>query len=265
MQKFNYHTHTYRCGHAQKGITDEEIVKEFIKKGFNTIAFTDHCPQKEKIDKRKEMRMEYSEKEEYLNSIITLKEKYKDTIKIETGFEVEYLPGQEENLFNLKKETDKLILGQHFIYDDNNELKIFRHDEFTDENLIRYAEYVETAIKKGIPDIIAHPDLYMLVRDVFGEVESKVAKIICKVAEKNNIPLEINLTEANLYLIGRKNKIDYPCKEFWEVASQYNVKVLYGVDAHYISQMQNYEKCIKLVNEIIGKEIINKLHFCEEF
>lgn len=266
MQKFNYHTHTYRCGHAQRGLTDEKIVKEFIKKGFNTIAFTDHCPQKDKVDTRKGMRMEYSEKEEYLDSIRTLKEKYKDKIKIETGFEVEYLPEQEENLFELKEETDKLILGQHFIYDDdNNKLKIFRHDEFTDEDLIRYAEYIETAIKKGIPDIIAHPDLYMLARDVFGKVESKVANIICKSAEEYNIPLEINLTEANLYLISRKNKIDYPCKEFWEIASKYNVKVLYGVDAHYTSQIENYEKCMEIANEIIGKEIINKLHFGEEF
>ena len=52
MQNFNYHTHTYRCGHAELGITDEEIVKEFINKGFKKIAFTDHCPEKEIIDKR---------------------------------------------------------------------------------------------------------------------------------------------------------------------------------------------------------------------
>ena len=24
MQNFNYHTHTYRCGHAQKDMTDED-------------------------------------------------------------------------------------------------------------------------------------------------------------------------------------------------------------------------------------------------
>ena len=48
----NYHTHTYRCGHAQKDMTDEDFVKEFIKKGFKKIAFTDHCPEKKIIDKR---------------------------------------------------------------------------------------------------------------------------------------------------------------------------------------------------------------------
>ena len=46
MQKFNYHTHTRRCGHADNNMTDEDFVKEFIKKGFTKIAFTDHCPEK---------------------------------------------------------------------------------------------------------------------------------------------------------------------------------------------------------------------------
>ena len=102
MQNFNYHTHTYRCGHTQKDMTDEDFVNEFIKKGFKKIAFTDHCPQKQSIDKRKNMRMEYSQINEYLDSIKYLKDKYKDKIEIESGFEIEYLPGEEENLLELK-------------------------------------------------------------------------------------------------------------------------------------------------------------------
>lgn len=264
MQKFNYHTHTYRCGHAQKGITDEKIVKDFIEKGFTTIAFTDHCPQKEIIDTRHNMRMRYSQKEEYLDSIKILKEKYKDKIKIETGFEVEYLPGQEENLFELKNEVDKIILGQHFIYDDNMKLKIFRHADFTDKDLIKYAESIKVAIEKGMPDIIAHPDLYMLTRDLLGETEKEVAEIICSAAEKYNIPLEINLSDPAMYVIGKKEKINYPCKEFWKIVSRYDVRVLYGMDAHYEDSIQNYDKTVKIANEVIGEEIINKLHFCKE-
>ena len=34
MQKFNYHTHTRRCGHADNNMSDEDFVKEFIKKGL---------------------------------------------------------------------------------------------------------------------------------------------------------------------------------------------------------------------------------------
>lgn len=262
MQNFNYHTHTYRCGHADDNLMDEDYVKEFIKKGFKKIAFTDHAPEKEIIDKRTYMRMKYSQKDEYLNSIKKLKEKYSDVIEIETGFEVEYLPGQENNLYALKNEVDKIVLGQHFIYDnDNKNLKIFRHHNFTDEDLIKYANYIDIAMQKNIPDIIVHPDLYMLARDSFGKVEEEVAHIICKSAEKHDIPLEINLTEANLYLIGRKNKISYPAKEFWHIATEYDVKVLYGIDAHYKNQITNYKECIDIVNDLIGEEKVKKLNF----
>ena len=92
--------------------------------GFKRIAFTDHCPEKNKIDKRKNMRMEYNQRKEYLGSIQVLKEKYAGQIEIQSGYEVEYLLGEEENLKELKTETDKLILVHHFVYDYNKNLKI---------------------------------------------------------------------------------------------------------------------------------------------
>ena len=207
MQKFNYHTHTRRCGHADNNMSDEDFVKEFIKKGFMKIAFTDHCPEKEEIDHRTNMRMKYNEKNEYLDSIKSLKEKYKNKIEIETGFEIEYLPGQEENLYELKNETDKLILGQHFIYGGKNELKCFRKHDFTNEDILKYAEYIKTAIEKKIPNIIAHPDIYMLNRNNFGEAEEQVARIICSTAEKYGIPVEINLSDPVMYIRKQKEKV----------------------------------------------------------
>ena len=265
MQNFNYHTHTYRCGHADRTMMDEEYVIELIKQGFKKIAFTDHCPDKAGIDKRTNMRMKYSEKEEYLDSIKNLKQKYSDVIEIETGYEVEYLPGQEQNLLELKNEVDKIVLGQHFIYaDDNKSLKIFRHQDFNDDDLIKYANYIDNAMEKNIPDIIVHPDLYMLSRDTFGEIEAKVAHIICKSAEKHNIPLEINLSDPFLYYCNNKYKVRYPSKEFWEIATNYNIKVLYGIDAHFKEQIRGYKESIEIANEIIGEETIKKLNFIKK-
>ncbi len=278
MQKFNYHSHTYRCKHADLDVKDEEYIQEYIKMGFKKVAITDHCPEKNIIDKREDMRMDYSEKEEYLNSIGKLKEKYADKIQIETGFEVEYLPGEEENIKELKQETDKIMLGQHFIYDDNKELKRFGKHNFTDDELIRYAQYIEEAIKLNIPDVIAHPDVYMHKRKDFGEIEAKVANMICKSAEKYKIPLEINLAKVfnetyyenkkinNEPIEEQKRKLSnvvYPRREFWEIAKDYDIKVLYGIDVHHKGQISKYKELIELANEIIGKETINKLNFIE--
>jgi len=278
MQKFNYHSHTYRCGHAQFDMMDEEYVEEYIKMGFEKIAFTDHCPEEVIRDFRPGVRMDYSQKSEYIHSIEKLKEKYKGKIKIETGFEVEYLEDNEEYLLRLKKECDKIILGQHFFYNDNK-LRFIGSDVLTDEDIISYAKHIETAMKIHFPDIVAHPDMYMVGKKVFGNAESKVANIICKSAQTYNIPLEINISNIfyNTYLDKNKvlnndpievqrqrlKNVFYPCKEFWEIATKYDIKVVYGIDAHFRGQIMLFNELVLLANEIIGKEVIEKLNFTQ--
>lgn len=280
MQKFNYHSHTYRCGHADLDMKDEDYIKEYIEMGFEKIAFTDHCPEKNKIDKRPNIRMEYEQKNEYIDTIKKLKEKYKNKIKIEVGYEIEYIPGDEENLRELKNEADKIILGQHFIYDNNKNLKYIGQSEFSDEELIKYSEYIQKAMKLKLPNIIAHPDMYMMNRKEFGKIENEVAKIICESAQKYDIPLEINLNNifAKTYYENRKLNNDsfekqkeklknvfYPCKDFWKVASNYNIKVLYGIDTHHKGQIMLWNELIEFAKEIIGKETIEKLNFIDIF
>lgn len=278
MQNFNYHSHTYRCGHADMDVTDEDYVKEYIQMGFKKIAFTDHCPEKNENDKRPKMRMKYSQKNEYLNSIKALKKKYKNQIEILTGYEIEYLPGEEENLKELKKETDKLILGQHFVYDNNNKLKT-AGQMFDEEELEKYVDYIQKAAKLKLPDIIAHPDIFMRPRDKFGEVEEKITHEICKVAEKYNIPLEINLNNvfSKTYYEDRKlnnesidvqrkklSKVKYPCRDFWKIAKEYDIRVVYGLDTHHKGQILLWNNLITLANEILGEDIINSLNFIED-
>ncbi len=265
MQDFNYHTHTRRCHHADNSMSDEDFVIGHINEGFKRMAFTDHAPEKEIIDTRKNMRMSYDERIEYLESIKKLRQKYKDIIDIESGYEVEYLPGQEDNLMELKSEVDKIVLGQHFIYNSDKNidrvLKIFRYQTFSDDDLITYATYIKRACEIGLPDIIVHPDLFMLARDRFTKNEEKVSRMICECAQEYNIPLEINLTEPHVYLLNRLSKISYPCKEFWKLASEYDINVLYGLDAHYSHQITGYSESKELSDKIIGEETIKKLKF----
>lgn len=280
MQRFNYHSHTYRCGHSEASYLDEDYVIDYIKMGFKKIAFTDHVPEKKEIDKRSNMRMEYSEKDAYYKSIKKLKEKYADKIEIQSGFEVEYIPDNVENLLELKAETDKIILGQHFVYDDNNKdiRIIWNKQPLEDKYLNRYADYIEAAMSINLPDIIAHPDLFMVAIDKFGEREKQISHKICAAAEKYNIPLEINLNGifSRIFLKNHKlisltkeeqikalENVVYPCRDFWEIASEYNIKVVYGLDTHYRGQIDLYHNLVDLAHIIIGEETINKLNFIE--
>lgn len=131
-------------------------------------------------------------------------------------------------------------------------------------------------MRLNIPDIIAHPDVYMLSRKNFGKIEEKVANMICKSAEKYNVPLEINLNDI-FYKIYFENKIlnnlpvqkqkeklanvKYPCKGFRNVVTNYNIKVLYGIDAHYKGQIALWNELLELADEILGEELIDELRF----
>ena len=279
MQNFNYHSHTYRCMHADMDMSDEEYIQEYIKMGFKKIAFTDQCPEKNVIDDRPKIRMKYSQKDEYIKSINILKDKYRNKIKIESGFEVEFMPGDEKNILELKNDSDKIIIGQHFIYDDNKKLKIFSKAECTDEELYRYGEYIKKSMELKIADIIAHPDIFLYRRPVFGEVEEAVTRMICEAAEKYNVPLEINLNYifGKTYFENKKYNNDsfeeqvkklgnvvYPRKEFWNIVSEYDIKTIYGLDTHRRGQIMLFNELVDLANIIIGEETINKLNFVED-
>ena len=135
------------------------------------------------------------------------------------------------------------------------------------------------AIEFVIPDIIAHPDLFLKNSKTFNQMESEISHMICKSAEKYDIPLEINLSDVfeKIFYRDRKfndlsisearkeiNNVRYPNANFWKVASNYNVKVLYGIDAHHKGQIMLFDKLIQLSNEIIGNDIIKKLQFINE-
>ena len=279
MQNFNYHTHTYRCGHADN-IPDEKYVEEAIKIGLKQIAFTDHAPMKSGIDDRREMRMAYDQKQEYLDSIKALKEKYKGQIEILSGFEVEYLPGIERDIEELKKESDIIVLGQHFVYDDSQkDLVKVASRTLEEREMYRYAGYIENAIKYHLVDIVAHPDLYCVTtKQHHGELETIMAYLISEQAAKYKVPLEINLSRIST--IARENgydindtehtawlgEVEYPNKKFWEiVAASGDVPVIYGIDAHHEGEIENFRALQKLAEIKIGSRVIDHLEIQDEY
>ena len=85
MIRNNYHTHTFRCGHAIGN--DEEYVLEAIALGLNTLGFSDHVMLPNV--KQEFVRGDYEATQGYFDSIRNLQNKYKDRINIKLGFEAE--------------------------------------------------------------------------------------------------------------------------------------------------------------------------------
>ena len=87
---YNYHTHTYRCRHANGAI--EEYIKRAIACGITHMGFSDHVPYMCANGVELCHRVPVAEVGEYFAEISALREKYKEQIDIKIGFEMEYYP-----------------------------------------------------------------------------------------------------------------------------------------------------------------------------
>lgn len=278
IQDFAYHVHTQRCGHGAKDTGDKEFIENAIKGGIKKVAFTDHIPMPDGLNKNPGMRMDISERDSYIRAIEHFRDEYKKYgIEIETGYEFEYAKkiGDTDYLSflkEMKESSDKMVLGQHWVVGKKGKLVEIKRDEngkqIGDDILKLYGYSICEAINNNIPDIIAHPDAFMEARDSFGKKEQKLADKICQKAIKAGIPLEINLGSIARYA-GKENIEDdkantvVPSKQFWMYVSEKygdKLKVLFAKDAHYPEQLAS-EKDYEIAIDILGEDVLEKLQF----
>lgn len=226
MIKKNYHTHTKRCGHAVG--QDEEYVINAILAGMTDLGFSDHCPY---IIRNPHTRMSMEQKSEYIQSILYLKEKYKEKIIISVGMEVEYFTTEWDTLKEHRRDTDYCILGQH-------DLSYFgksSYDFDRPEELAAYTDCLYEACRHGLCDYIAHPDLPMWNYPREDEAVRTAAKTIAKISKEYNMPLELNCGSGVFY--GKKQYEDkeryaYPTRVFFEEFAKEKCPMIIGLDVH---------------------------------
>ncbi|MBR3228003.1 MAG: histidinol-phosphatase [Erysipelotrichaceae bacterium] len=256
MLDYNYHTHTYRCGHAFG--TDEEYVEAAIRAGFKVLGFSDHGPSK--VYKKPGIWMDWSALDDYIESINTLKEKYKDRIKILVGLETEYFEELHDEKTELHDRLDYLILGQHYT-DPSPEGNSYFHEN-SDEDILLYADNVCKAIDSGLYTYLCHPDVFMYKQKEFTESCARAAHIIARKCAMTGTPMEINIHGGSL---GRHEfpagiQYYYPHKDFWRIAAQYPVKLVIGVDAHRPEALLERDLIDTVPKEIedLGMEMIKE-------
>ncbi|MEG2685445.1 MAG: histidinol phosphate phosphatase, partial [Erysipelotrichaceae bacterium] len=197
--------------------------------------------------------------DEYLNSIEELTIKYKDKIIIKKAFEFEYIGNHDDYLYMMKDKVDYMIIGQHFKFIDS-----YSYDQLTnDEDVLEYAQAIVEACDKGLVDIIAHPDYFMLGRRDFSKACIEAANMIGAAAKRNNVIVEINLNGLRYGKYKYKEGLlyPYPFRNLYIELEKYNLKYIYGYDAHKPITLLEEER-ITTVNEIlkgINLNIINEL------
>lgn len=248
----NYHTHTFRCGHA--GGTDEEYVRCAISAGMQILGFADHTPYPFVDGYRSSIRMGVEKFPEYARSVNGLKKKYCDKIQIHLGVEAEYYPPLFPVLLDILREhnTEYLLLGQHFLYE--NVEHVWPAAPTTDENILqRYCDQTIEALYTGMFSCFAHPDLanYLGNADVYRSHMRR----LCRAAKDCNVPLEMNL-------LGIYGKRHYPKRQFWEIAAEEGCSVILGVDAHSPQALLD-KKTLQMGDELIAHLGLKKIETLE--
>jgi histidinol-phosphatase (PHP family) len=227
----NYHTHTVRCGHAEG--TDREYAEKAVERGLTLLGFSDHVTMPFPDGHESRFRVQRARLDDYVESVLSLREEFKGRLKILLGFEAEYYP----DLFGAMREllsaypVDFLILGQHF--NDSGESFYNTRPHSDPAMLHAYADRVLEAASTGAFSYIAHPDLPNFTGD--GMVYRQEMTRLIEGCIRLDLPLELNL-------LGIREERNYPDPRFWEIAARLKPRVVVGCDAHrpeHVADPQN--------------------------
>ena len=217
----NYHTHTYRCGHAVG--EDREYVETAIERGLQVLGFSDHVPMPFPDGHESRFRVPLRLLEDYVESVLKLKEAYKADIDIRLGVEAEYYPDLFEEMIELIRPypVDYLLLAQHF--NDSGEDIYNPQTQFSREALKTYVDRLIEGMETGRFSCVAHPDLFHFA----GLTKTYQAEMsrLCRRARELDMPLEINV-------LGMRTGRCYPNERFWPLAKAEGCRVVLGSDAH---------------------------------
>ncbi|MEG1459543.1 MAG: histidinol-phosphatase [Acetivibrio sp.] len=225
----NFHTHTYRCKHAEGDVSD--YIKMAKIKNITEIGFSDHTPLPDNwwLD----VRMGMKELPGYVKAVEEAKENYKD-LRILLGLECDYSPEYQGYFEKIKEEyaMDYLIGSIHAFPYKGERIGCFTDEKFNNEKLKAYGESYVKAMESGLFTFMAHPDLFCLSLSNWNPEAIAMSVYILEAAKALDMPLEINCSGIRKSMEKGKLEIAYPRREFWELAGYYGVKGIVNSDAH---------------------------------
>ena len=249
----NYHTHTYRCGHAEGDAGD--YAAEAVKKGLQILGMADHTPwffSDEEL-RSHPVRMPPEDLPGYVGAVLSAAEAYRGRLEILLGVESEYYPKYFARNVEMLKAAgiQYLLLGQHFLGNEVGD----RYCGIPCDDAGELARYVSQSIEgmeTGLFTYFAHPDLFRFTGD--DAVYEKEMRRLCRAARDAELPLEINL-------LGIFESRHYPDERFWRIAAEEGNPVVLGCDAHQPRRVTDPESEAKALAmaERLGLEVLTRV------
>lgn len=248
----NYHTHTWRCGHASGN--EREYVENAIAGGLKILGFSDHTPMPYAYGYTSRVKMKVEELEDYVDTVLKLKAEYQRDIEIHLGLEVEYYPRYFDALLQITGQypIEYFLLAQHFLGNETDDFFCGRPTD-DEKRLEQYCRQCEEALRTGCFTYFAHPDLLHFAGDT--EVYDRQTRELCLFAKEQGIPLEINF-------LGIWDKRHYPNRRFWKIAGEVGNTVIFGADAHQPEKVWNPE-AVSVAEKMVKEYHLNLIDTVE--
>lgn len=253
----NYHTHTSRCGHATG--CEEAYILRAIENGIKIMGFSDHMPFRFPDGHQSGFRVPMEQAHEYMSVLFDLREKYRDQITLQIGFEMEYYPKYFQEMLAYSRElgAEYLILGQHFIGNEGSDGRYVALPSDSSDELAEYVDCVIAGMESGAFQYVAHPDVFRFEGDprIYGAENRR----LCMAAKELDMPLEINF-------LGIRDHRHYPADRFWEIAGECGCKAIFGFDSHTAEDAYDGEslKTAQHLVETYHLELVEQLSFFQK-
>lgn len=277
MLKREGHTHTEFCPHGS-GDDVELMIQKAIKLGFQEYSITEHAPLPDGLAKQyagkttglTEASMAAGDLDAFFQKVNRIKAKYADQIKINIGFEVDFLPDfvdwTRDFLNEYGPRTTDNILSVHFMQGKNDKFwcvddtledfqigLLSRYPDFQDlyENYFQAVfASVNADLGQYTPKRIGHMTLIKKFQDYFGldrhfsmDNLRLVETLLESISHQHR---ELDLNAAGLYKPYCNEQ--YPTYSIIQMAKALQIPFVYGSDAHSIAEVgQGYNGVVSLV------------------
>ncbi len=252
MITVDYHTHNFRCGHAQGQI--EDYVKAAISRGLLDIGISDHSPLYflDGNDPHPGLAMAKDELDGYVEEVLQLKAKYAGQINVRLGIESDYIEGMEDDYRAIfaRYPFDYIIGSVHYILGAN--VYDARRWHNTPDPLPTYAEYyrlVQKSAHCGLFDILAHTTAIVAYspRPIPVEIEP-LQDAALEAIRESGLCMEVNSSGY------RKMRTDpFPSVRMIGKAVELGIPLTFSSDAHNPGEVAYAREQIEAI--FVAKEV----------
>lgn len=260
MTRSNYHTHTYRCGHATGDIAAyADIASRY---GMSDLGFSEHMPLPS--DRWAFIHLAPEGLEEYIKAVGQGVDDYPG-LSIHLGGECEYLKADHayyrEFLLG-ELGLDYLLGAPHWICCEGTWKYCSELESVSD--LRSYASYCVDVISSGLFAYLAHPDIFLIGKRGWDSEAVACANDIFDAALEYDLPLELNangLRKSDVTSINQIARARYPNLSFWQLASSRGVKTIIGSDAHAPRELTDRVDICQELAGMLALDLIDELSF----